>query len=172
MQQNAAPCHKQKNELAAINYNLLFNRRLTKRQLAAIPLLLQGRSDAQVAQQIGVDRASIFRWRKNGQFSRELEKQRQVVWQQSVGRLQAMLEPALDILQRQIQGDDPKTALRAAAILLRVATPARLQRLAETSAPPNRHSSEDPEMDAIEAYINAPMPNEPGHPSFGKIADD
>jgi len=142
-------------------------RELSQKQVNAITLMLQGLNDTQVAQQVGVDRITIYRWRKDERFLVELESQRQVVLQHSLARLQSMLEPALDILQRQISGDDPKTALRAAAILLRVATPARLQRLANPDAPVRGDStSRDPLIDELDAYINAPMPNEPGHPAY------
>jgi hypothetical protein len=52
-------------------------------------------------------------------------------FEHSAARLSAMIDPALEILNRQLSGEDPKTALRAAAILLRVATPSRLGHVVE-----------------------------------------
>jgi hypothetical protein len=166
-QRGATRRYSEKIKPATLSRILLRDQQLSQREQNAIPLLLRGLSDAQVAQQVGVDRGTVFRWRQDADFAAELEKQRQVVLQHSVARLQSMLEPALDILQRQITGDDPKTALRAAAILLRVATPARLQRLANPDTPGHGDSaSHDPLIDELDAYINAPMPNEPGHPAY------
>ena len=101
---------------------------LSQRQLNAIDLLLQGHGDAQVALQVGVDRTTVFRWRRNARFVKQLEEFRELLWRQSQARLEALLEPALDVLQHQIGSEDPKTALRAAAVLLRTATPSRLER--------------------------------------------
>jgi transposase-like protein len=162
MQQNATRCHSEKNGFPSIARILLSRRQLSQTQQNAIPLLLQGLSDAQVAQQLNVDRTTLFRWRQDKNFATELEKQRQVLCRQSITRLQSMLEPALDILQKQITGDDPRTALRAASILLRVATPTRLARLANPDAPPHGHPNPGDAFEReLTAYLNAPIPDDP-----------
>ena len=63
MQQNAAPCSAEKNAFVADATKPLENPDLTDRQLQAIEQLLQGQSDARVAQTLGVNRATIYRWR-------------------------------------------------------------------------------------------------------------
>jgi hypothetical protein len=166
MQQNAARRSSEKFRSAAIARILLQERDLSQRQLTAMPFLLRGLSDIQVGEHLGVDRGTVARWRKDPKFIEELERQRQVLWQQSVDQLQSMFQPALEILQKQLAGDDPKTALRAASILLRVASPARIARLVHPE-PSQCHSDQSGPLseDAIDAYINAPMPDEPGHPA-------
>ena len=46
------------------------NKELAEKRKTAIELLLQGRSDAQVAELLGIDRSTIFRWRKSPPRSR------------------------------------------------------------------------------------------------------
>ena len=75
--------------------------------------------------------------------------------EQSTARLQSLLDPVLDILQKQLTGDDPKTALRAAAILVRIASPSRA-----TQPPPAvRKPARDRIDKELEALMNAPMPD-------------
>jgi hypothetical protein len=137
---------------------------LSERQRTAVELLLRGLSDHEVANQIGVDRGTIFRWRSNLAFQRELDRQRRVFWERSASAIQAMVEPALDILRKQLAGDDPKEAMRAASVLLRFATPSRL-------APATPREKIDPAFDTekqfgddLIAYVEAPMPGQPGAP--------
>lgn len=133
-----------------------FDNQFTQQQKNAILLLLQGLGDAQVARQIGVDRLTIYRWKHEDEFAAELQQQRETLWEHSIERLQSMLDPALEILQRQIAGEDPKTALRAAAILLRVATPAGIQRLTESrDGRRNGWSRPNSLFDALDACSNS-----------------
>jgi hypothetical protein len=144
---------------------LLGNKELTERQHSAVELLLRGLSDAQIAAQLGVDRGTVYRWRTSSLFQKELERQRKFLYEQSATRLQSMIQPALDILNRQLTGDDPKTALRAAAILLRVATPARLARFADPDTAPAPRSPANDTWAKIKAYLDAPLPGQPGAPT-------
>src|SRR3954454_4232061 len=89
VQRDATPCNNQiLREILADRY-LRNDSPLSPRQLNAVELLLQGLSDAEVAGQLGVDRTTIFRWRKIEEFQNELDRHRQVLWQQTVGQLQA-----------------------------------------------------------------------------------
>lgn len=114
---------------------------LSPRQHSAIELVLRGMSDVEVGAQLGIDRTTVYRWRMSPLFRRELDRQRKMLFEHSAARLSAMVQPALEILNRQLTGDDPRTALRAAAILLRVATPSRLGHIAGST----KKSTTDPE---------------------------
>ncbi len=144
---------------------------LSQRQRNAVELLLRGLSDQDVAAQLGVDRTTIFRWRKSIAFQRELDRQRRALWEQSAGKIQSMVEPALAILHGQLTSSDPKLAMRAAAVLLRFATPSRLAPGAllssSSSSPdaPGKTSNSDKQyVDDLLAYVDAPMPGQPGAP--------
>ncbi len=148
-QQGATGRNKSKNRVEALDLYLRPGKHLSERQ------------NAEVAAEIGVDRGSVYRWRQHAGFQRELERQRSRLWERSAGQLQAMVEPALQVLRQQLEGDDPKTRLRAAAILLRFANPTRLARPARSMS--DEH--DDDAFAAIKAYVEAPMPGQPGAPA-------
>jgi transposase-like protein len=133
---------------------------LSERQRAAIELLLRGMSHAEVAAQVGVDRGSVYRWCQTVAFERELDRQRRAMWQQSASEIQSMVAPALGILRKQLTSEDPKLAMRAAGVLLRFATPSRLLPGSNVQPPDEREQY----MDDLMAYVNAPMPGQPGAP--------
>ena len=140
---------------------------LSHKQRTAVELLLRGLSDIEAAAQLGVDRGTVYRWRtRDEEFIAEMERQRQVLYQQSAQRLQAMFEPALDILHKQLTSGDPRLALRAAALLLRIATPARLAKIAGASASspaaPPASLAQDVFDKLLDGYINAPLPGRIG----------
>jgi hypothetical protein len=137
---------------------------LSERQRTAVELLLRGMSHNEVAAQVGVDRGTVYRWCQSVAFERELDRQRRAMWQQSASEIQSMVAPALGILRKQLTGDDPKLAMRAAGVLLRFATPSRL--LPATSKPSDTAAIDEREqyVNDLIAYCNAPMPGQPGAP--------
>ncbi len=155
VQQAATPRNKQKIDRPTLLAYLSAANELTQKQHSAMELMLQGHSDAQVASELHLDRTTVFRWRKSNTFAKKLDEQRHRLMEQSNARLQSLLDPALDILQKQLTGDDPKTALRAAVILVRMANPGRFPRPASAKLKPEI----SPYDQAIEDYINAPLPD-------------
>jgi hypothetical protein len=136
--------------------NALAANRLTPQQTQAIELLLRGLSGAQVAEEVGVDRGTIFRWRRSSLFAEILGKLRMQAWEQSAQRMQSMIEPALDLLKETIAGDDRRLALRAAGMVLRTASSVHTKpSRRSTRAKPKRKNET---WDELEAFINAPMP--------------
>src|SRR5438876_12422902 len=111
VQQNATHGNEKKVDADTLRAYLFGEKELTQQQQTAVELLLQGHTDAQVAAQIGVDRTTIFRWRKSDFFGAELDHHRRTLMEQSTARLQTLLDPALAILEKQLAGDDPKTQL-------------------------------------------------------------
>ena len=142
---------------------------LSERQRKAVDLLLRGLSDQEVANQLGVDRGTVLRWRsKSVAFQRELDRQRRRLWEQSAAEIQSMVGPALSILRKQLASDDERTAIRAAGVLLRFATPSRLGAAGMSSASPDDPQapakSDKQYIDDLIAYVEAPLPGQPGAP--------
>src|SRR5438046_2871895 len=128
-QQNVAKCSSAPLTSRHLQRYVLDHKELSERQKNAALLLLRGASDSDVARQAGVDRMTIARWRKTPSFRRVFEAQRSTVWRNSVARLHELIDPALDILEKQLAAGDARTAMRAASILLRLAGPARVPRV-------------------------------------------
>jgi len=78
----------------------------------AIDLLILGHTDHAVAEQIGVARETICRWRnENPYFMAELNRQRKAVWQTAHERLRGLVGKAIDIVEKALNADDVKAAL-------------------------------------------------------------
>ncbi|HZZ43137.1 MAG TPA: hypothetical protein VFE58_09375 [Tepidisphaeraceae bacterium] len=101
---------------------------LTTRQLNAIPLILAGQSDSDVAESVGVRRESVNRWRnQHPRFIAELNRQRHLLHSATADRYHALLLQAMDVLERyqSSQLDYVQNQAKAAISLLRSA-PRRL----------------------------------------------
>jgi Helix-turn-helix of insertion element transposase len=92
-------------------------RHLHARQTRAVDLLAAGTPAADVARELGVDRTTLWRWRREPAFVAELNARRADLWQATTDRLRALLPRALAALERAIEQDD----WRAAATVLRLA---------------------------------------------------
>lgn len=100
---------------------------LTPIQERAIPLLIQGLSDPQVARQIGVHRNTVNRWRLfDPVFIARLNRARDAVWANSLDALRSLLPDSVNILAETIRADDHPARLRAAIQLLKIAGTSRL----------------------------------------------
>lgn len=136
--------------------NALAAQTLTPQQTQAIELLVRGMSGPQVAAEVGVDRGTVFRWRRSSLFAEILGNLRMQAWEQSAQRMQSLIDPALDLLQQTLGGDDRKLALHAAGMLLRTASSVHVKSsLRSRRAKPGRKKET---WDELEAFINAPMP--------------
>ncbi len=94
-------------------------RQLSIEQQNAIDHLLQGKSDRAVAAEVGVSRTTVWEWRNHDPlFIAELNRQRSELWMEARGRLKLMANRALDVLEQQLDGDDPKASLTAAKYIL------------------------------------------------------
>ena len=165
VQQNAAPCNNGKFTADPARAKLRAVNGLSERQLVAIDRMLQGAGDAEVAAELRVERSTVYRWRTgHPAFHVELERRRRQVMRQSVDRLRSLMPAALGILQQQM--NDPKTALRAAAILLRLTGLRGLTVSAggggtaagDDDAAAVRKSVDDEYWSRLRDYIDAPPP--------------
>lgn len=88
------------------------HRELTPKHHEAIELLIQGRTDAEVATQIGTTRETVNRWRHwHPPFMAELNRRRLDVWRATRERLRFLGARALDVLEQQLQAGNAKVAL-------------------------------------------------------------
>ena len=69
--------------------------KLSVEQLNAIDILVQGRTDQETAETIGVARETVTRWRNdNPHFAAQLNRQRRLIWGNSHDRLRALASKA------------------------------------------------------------------------------
>ena len=95
---------------------------LSIEQLSALELLLTGMSDAEVAQNVGVSRQTVWLWRsREPEFMAELSERRDSLWSTQSDKLRALLPDALKVIQASLSSPDESTRLRAAFQVLKAA---------------------------------------------------
>ena len=86
--------------------------RLSMEQMNAIDILVQGRTDQETAETVGVARETVTRWRNdNPHFTAELNRQRRLIWGDSHDRLRALASKAVDTLETSLDEGDFRVAL-------------------------------------------------------------
>lgn len=96
-------------------------RHLTIEQENAIDLLLQGKTDREVAEAVGVSRQTVNQWRnQNPLFAAELNRRRQETWGSQLERLRRLVAQAVDILEQDLKAQDRRLRQQAAIHILKV----------------------------------------------------
>jgi hypothetical protein len=84
---------------------------LTPEQDMAIELLLQGQTDQAVADAIGRDRTTLWKWRTRvPSFMATLEARRQEVFGTAANRLRSLLDKAIDNIAKDIEDGDVRSS--------------------------------------------------------------
>lgn len=96
-------------EQAATNCNEM--QRLDDRQRRAVDLLAAGVTASEVAAQLGVDRVTVWRWRREPAFIAELNARRVELWEASRDRFRALLPQAADVFGQALADGDVRAAL-------------------------------------------------------------
>jgi hypothetical protein len=85
---------------------------LAGQQLQAIALLVQGTRPGVVARKIGIDRATLWRWRQLPQFRGHLERLRYELHTARVDRIWSLVDKAYDVVEEHLDEGDSQVALR------------------------------------------------------------
>lgn len=93
---------------------------LSVEQENAIDLLLQGLTDKDAAERVGVSRQTVTTWR-NGHalFQAELNRRRKDLWGGQTERLRGLVAQAVDVLAEDLAGADPRLRQGAAIHILK-----------------------------------------------------
>ena len=95
-------------------------RQLNIEQENAIDLLIQGTSDREVAEAVGVSRQTITEWRNhNSAFVAALNKKRYEIWGVQTERLRTLVEQAVDVLESDLSSEDMRLRQSAAVHILK-----------------------------------------------------
>ena len=94
--------------------------KLSVKQLNAIDLIMQGKTDGEVAKAVGVSRQTVNEWRNHqAVFVAELNGRRWELWRLQRERLCNLVKRAIDVMEQDLQGDDRKLRQGAAIHLLK-----------------------------------------------------
>jgi hypothetical protein len=92
---------------------------LSNEQIHAIQLALEGHSWGEIAEAVGIDPKTLWRWRnQNVYFQEALANSRALRLQTSDDRAQSFADQAADLLSRVMEESEEKYRIRAAQILL------------------------------------------------------
>ena len=95
-------------------------RQLNQKQLNAIELLLQGKNDGEVAEEVSVARQTINEWKNhNSGFIAEINLRRHSMWAAQVERLRGLIEQAVNVVETDLQSNDPKAKRNASIHILK-----------------------------------------------------
>jgi len=85
--------------------------RLTPAQQRAVLLLAAGRRVCEVAEAVGVDRTTLWRWREIPAFQAAEGRARAEAWDAGINRLRELLLDAVEVLARRLADGDPNVAI-------------------------------------------------------------
>ena len=92
---------------------------LSEEQLQAIPLLIEGKTDAEVGEAIGKSRETINRWRNHDKnFGKQLKAARKTYLDSQLMALSTTKGKAITVLNDLLESDDEKIKLQAATLLI------------------------------------------------------
>jgi transposase len=98
--------------------------KLNERQEKAVLLLAEGKTSAEVAAEVGVDRTTIYRWKTgNARFIAELNRLRRSLWEAGENQLLSARTAALAAAMELLDHEDAKVRLRAIDTILRMKVP-------------------------------------------------
>jgi len=93
---------------------------LSIEQQNAIDLLIQGKSDRETAELVGVTRQTVTGWRnEHALFAAELNQLRQEVWGSQVERLRGLVCKAVDTIEENLNSEDDSARQRSAEYVLK-----------------------------------------------------
>ena len=97
------------------------NKGLNDDQVRAIPLIIEGKTDAQVGEALGKRRETINRWRNQDKhFIKELQAAREAYLDAQITALSATTPKVITVLQDLLDSEDEKIRMQAATHLLKV----------------------------------------------------
>jgi hypothetical protein len=85
---------------------------VTPRQQTAIELLVAGATDMHAAEVAGVDRTTIWRWKKDPHFQAAFDLARELAFGETVDRLRALAPHAVESLEQHVRSGDQMASVR------------------------------------------------------------
>lgn len=96
------------------------SRQLSVKQEQAIELLVAGKTVTEVAEEVGVTRQTVSEWKNHDPvFVAEFNRRRSEMWEGGRERLRSLLDRAVEVLEKDLNGPDPKLRQLAAVHILK-----------------------------------------------------
>lgn len=93
---------------------------IESKQSLALPLIITGKSDQEVADEVGVSRQTVHNWRnKDSDFKQELEETKESLRQAQLVTISKIADKAFKTVEELLDNPDPKIRLKAALDVLK-----------------------------------------------------
>ena len=94
---------------------------LSDRQQLAMPLVVAGKADKEVADEVKVTRETVWRWRHQPEFIAALNTYRKEVFGATKERLRDLVTGAVEALAEGLADENPRVRVQAAVHILKAA---------------------------------------------------
>ncbi len=92
---------------------------LEAKQEQALAMILQGEKDVKIAASLGINRTTIYRWRKyDTEFMKALDERQTLMREAASNGLLELTEAALEAVREALKDDDNRVRLQAARMVL------------------------------------------------------
>ncbi|MBM3136767.1 MAG: helix-turn-helix domain-containing protein [Chloroflexi bacterium] len=92
---------------------------LDGKQEKALEMILQGEKDVAIAERLGINRTTIYRWRKHDSEFMEALDERQTLMREAARQgLMDLMDTALETVKEALSNGDSRTRLQAARMVL------------------------------------------------------
>ena len=92
---------------------------LEVKQERALAMIMQGEKDVKIAASLGINRTTIYRWRKyDTEFMKALDERQTLMREAASNGLLELTEAALEAVREALQDDDNRVRLQAARMVL------------------------------------------------------
>ena len=97
------------------------NEGLSIKQEQAIELMMGGMTDGEIAEEVGVGRQTVSKWRnQDADFRAALALRRELVRERHMEALGELVEKAIAVVKEALESPDEKTRLKTAMFVLKV----------------------------------------------------
>ena len=96
---------------------------LAPEKLRAIELLLLGESVTDTVRKLGIDRKTLYRWRKSPQFQAETNRRQKELMESTQQRLRRLSVKAVEVIEKHLDSGDLKAATALLKIVSAMAPP-------------------------------------------------
>lgn len=92
---------------------------LNQTEERALTLIMEGRKDTEIADELGISRMTIYRWRKyDVQFMKALDERQALMREMAQNGLMELTEAALEAVREALKDKDNRVRLQAARMVL------------------------------------------------------
>ena len=97
-----------------------FDRKLSEKQAIAIPLVLSGLKDEDVAKEVGVTRQTVNKWKNQDlEFIAHLNYYRALLQNEYMDEVLSLIPKAVKVLEEALEGDDQNIKIDVAKMILK-----------------------------------------------------